>query len=250
MRGGQKDGQQNSGSLHAGHYTRYAWLPAAVAQESTSMPRAVIFDLDGVLIDSEELHYRANSAVLADFGVEIDRRTYGLEFIATGQGPEYAARTFDLPIDPAEIRRRKRPIYDRLLREEVALMPGAAAAVARMAAEFSVALATNSPGRDARFVLERFNLGTCFTAVVAREDYKSGKPAPDAYLTAAARTGVAPGRCLAVEDAEKGVRAAHAAGIACVAVPHPLTAENDFRLAAARIGHLDELTANLVRRFI
>jgi HAD superfamily hydrolase (TIGR01509 family) len=129
-------------------------------------------------------------------------------------------------------------------------MPGAAAAVERMAAAFPIALATNSNAADTGHVLDRFGLAHHFTAVVTREQYEEAKPAPDAFLAAVAALGVAPSRCLVVEDAERGVRAAHAAGIPCLAVPNAWTQDHDFALAISRVASLDDLTSARVEEWV
>jgi HAD superfamily hydrolase (TIGR01509 family) len=206
----------------------------------------VVFDLDGVLIDSEGLQYRAYSEVLASFGVGVSREVYAREWIAAGHGAEYAIATFDLPLSPEELRERKHPIYHRMLSEGVQLMPGAAEAVARMAKHFSVAVATNSNQSDTELALERTGLRPDFNAVVTRERYERPKPAPDAFLAAARAVSVPPARCLVVEDSERGVRAASAAGIPAVAVPNEWTRESDFGMASRCLASLDGLTVEVV----
>jgi len=207
----------------------------------------VIFDLDGVLIDSEALQHRAYNLVLQRFGIQVDAAVYGREWIAAGRGPEYAVRAFGLPLSPTELRRLKDPVYHALLRREIALVPGARAALERLSGALPLAVATNSHALDVGFVLEHFALTPFFTAVVTREDYALAKPAPDAFRTAAARLGLAPERCAVIEDAFKGVQAAADAGCACIAFPHDYTADNDVRRARAVIGSLDELTVDFVR---
>jgi beta-phosphoglucomutase-like phosphatase (HAD superfamily) len=125
-------------------------------------------------------------------------------------------------------------------------MPGAAEAVARMARHFAVAVATNSNQSDTELALERTGLRPHFDAVVTREQYEHPKPAPDAFLTAARAVGVPPARCLVVEDSERGVRAAVAAGIRAVAVPNEWTRGSDFAMATRRLEGLSELTFQLV----
>jgi HAD superfamily hydrolase (TIGR01509 family) len=212
--------------------------------------QAVIFDLDGVLIDSETLQYRAYCSVLERFGIRVERDEYATHWIAAGRGPEYVAGRYDLALTPAQLRALKQPIYHDLLRREVKLMPGAAAALARLYPCFPLALATNSGRRDVDFVLEHFDLARYFTAVVTREDYAEAKPAPDAYLTAAARLQSTPPHCLVVEDAHRGILAAHRAGAQVVAVPHDFTRDNDFSLAVRVLNCLDELTAGLVSEIL
>ena len=116
-----------------------------------------------------------------------------------------------------------------------------------MSAHFPLALATNSNRSDVDFVLDRFGLRSAFTAIVAREDYARAKPEPDAFLTAAARLDMVPRSCVVIEDAYKGVLAAQRAGAHAIAVPNLFTRENDFSLAAAVVGSLDEVTVPLVQ---
>jgi len=210
----------------------------------------VIFDLDGVIIDSEALQHRAYNLVLQRFGIQVDAAVYGREWIAAGRGPEYAARAFGLPLSPTELRRLKDPVYHDLLRREIALVPGARAALERLSAALPLAIATNSQAVDVDFVLDRFALRPLLTAVVTREDYAGAKPLPDAFLTAAARLRLPPARCAVIEDAFKGVQAAAAAGCPCIAFPHDYTADNDVTGARAVISALDELSVELVRGVI
>ncbi len=210
----------------------------------------VLFDFDGVVIDSENLYYRAYSEVLAEFGVSVTPEVYGREWIASGTGPEYAVRTFGLPVPPDEIRSRKNPIFHRLLRNEVELMPGAVAALERLKGRFPIALATNARQPDVTFVMEKFGLAGYFDDLITRDRYESSKPAPDAFATAAAALGLPPKRCVVIEDAWKGVKAAHVAGCRIVAIPHALTAQNDFSLADRVLDSIDELTPELIRSLV
>ena len=210
----------------------------------------VIFDLDGVIVDSEPLQHRAYNLVLERFGISVDQAEYGREWITAGRGPEYAVRTYALPVTADELRRLKDPVYQALLHEDAALMSGARAALERLSAAFPVALATNSSRADTSFILDRFDLGRFFAAVVTREQYDAPKPAPDAFRAAAARLHLAPQRCVVIEDAYKGVMAATDAGCPCIAFPHDYTTGNDFSRARAVIGSLDEATVELVGRLV
>jgi beta-phosphoglucomutase len=206
----------------------------------------VIFDLDGVIVDSEPLQHEAYNRVLERFGVRVDEEEYGREWITAGRGPEHAVRTYGLPVTPEELRRLKEPVYHAMLREAAALMPGAREALARLSAVFPVALATNSSRTDTGFILERFDLRRFFTAVVTREQYRDAKPAPDAFRTAAAALQLPPARCVVLEDAYKGVVAAVEAGCVCIALPHDYTLGNDFSRARVVINSLDEATVELL----
>lgn len=210
----------------------------------------VIFDFDGVIADTEELQYRSYSRVLAEFGIAVTPEVYEREWIAAGLGPEYAVRELGLPIPAAELRRRKEPVYHAMLRDEARLMPGAAAAIARLAAEMPLAVATNSTSADLALVLDPYDLRRHFAAIVTREDYTGRKPAPDAFLVAAERLGLPPGCCVVIEDATKGVVAAESAGCPCVAVPHRFTANNDFTRASIVVDSLDRVTGDLIRGLV
>ena len=218
---------------------------------STATPDAgVIFDLDGVIIDSEALQHRAYNQVLQRFGIQVDATVYGREWIAAGRGPEYAVRELGLPVSADELRRLKDPVYHALMRSEIQLVAGARPAIERLRTRFPLAVATNSHATDVDFVLAHFALAPLFTAVVTREHYVEAKPAPDAFVTAATRLGLPPARCVVIEDATKGMRAAAAAGCACIAFPHDYTADNDTSTAQAVIHCLNELTVDLVERIL
>ncbi|HYD48744.1 MAG TPA: HAD family phosphatase, partial [Terriglobales bacterium] len=171
----------------------------------------VIFDLDGVLIDSEGLQYKAYSRVLAQWQIAVTKEQYAEHWIAAGRGPEYAAANLGMPISADELRDLKHPVYHDILCREVTLMPAALAALERLSAEFPMALATNSNKLDVDFVMERFGLRRFFQHLVGREDYLGAKPMPDAFLTAAERLGLPPSQCVVIEDAHKGILAAHRA---------------------------------------
>lgn len=209
----------------------------------------VIFDLDGVLIDSEGLYYRAYSEVLKPYGVTISQEEYEQHWIATGTGPEYIVSKHKLPVSPGELRKLRSPVYLRLL-EEVRLMLHVESALARLAPHFALTVATNS-NRDALdLILQRFGLERFFAVTVARQDYTGAKPLPDAFLAAAGKLGLTPAQCVVVEDTHKGVIAAVHAGIACIAVPNQYTRRNDFSKADLLLSDLGALSPAVVRRLV
>jgi HAD superfamily hydrolase (TIGR01509 family) len=214
------------------------------------MNDAVIFDFDGVLIDSEGLQYKAYLQVLGRYGVWVSLQEYAEFWIAAGCGPEHAVRKYGLPLAPEELRDLKNPVYHEILRREVTLMPGVPAALERLGARFPLAVATNSNRLDVGFVLDHFGIGRFFSVVVTRDDYVRPKPEPDAFLHAALGLGLPPRRCLVVEDAYKGIIAATRAGSRVVAIPNDYTRDNDFSAAQRILASLDELEVETVEQVL
>jgi len=209
--------------------------------------RGVLFDLDGTLADTERLHWQAFNFVLAEFGVQVGIEEYRRHWIAVDGGPEYACRTYALPLAPADLKQRKMERYRARLAEGVDAMPGAQAVVGRLRREFRLAVATNSTRADASRILAHIGLADQLDALVGREDYAAAKPAPDAYLAAARALGLAPDKCVVVEDTARGVRSGVAAGMLVVAAPSDLTFDNDFSGATQTIPSLDALTPEFLR---
>ncbi|MGH7965890.1 MAG: HAD family hydrolase [Candidatus Binatia bacterium] len=213
---------------------------------TTTFAHGVIFDLDGVLIDSEGLYYRAYSEVLRPYGVTVSRVEYEEHWIAQGTGPEYIVAKHALPLSPDALRQLRSPVYLRLLETEVTLMPHVEEALSRLAPHCALTVATNSNREHLDFVLRRFGLDRFFAVTVGRQDYRAAKPQPDAFLAAAEKLGLLPARCVVIEDTYKGVIAAANANMACIAVPNEYTRRNDFSRASLVLPSLAELTPEVV----
>jgi HAD superfamily hydrolase (TIGR01509 family) len=210
--------------------------------------RAVLFDLDGTLADTERLHWQAYGHILREHGVEVGLDEYRAHWIAADGGPEYACRTYGLPITPDELRRRKAKRYHELLEGPIAPCRGAREALVRLGATHRLAIATNSVRHELEVIAGKLGFVGLLHETVTREDYARSKPAPDAYLAAARRFGLSPEECAVVEDTPRGLHAGLAAGMRVIAVPSDLTFDRDFTGATARLGSLDDLDAALLER--
>jgi HAD superfamily hydrolase (TIGR01509 family) len=212
---------------------------------------AVCFDLDGVLIDSERAWDAARRAVVAETGgawrPDATRAMMGM---SSTEWSRYLHDELGVPLSPQEINDR---VVERLLagyEQELPLLPGAVAAVKRLAARWPLGLASSSNRPVIDYVLEAGGLADCFSATVSGDEVARGKPAPDVYLAAAAKLGVDPTRAAAVEDSSNGLRSAAGAGMLVVALPnHEFPPDADaLALAEVILGSLDELTPAALER--
>jgi HAD superfamily hydrolase (TIGR01509 family) len=211
---------------------------------------AVVFDLDGVLIQSEEVWDAVRKCYVREHGGryddEVQRAMMGM---SAPEWSRYLHEEAGVPDDPDEI---NRDVVVRMLeayRKKLPLLPGATEAVHRAAAAFPLALASSSNRVVFEEVLDLAGLADCFSATVSAEELARGKPAPDVYLEAARRLGVAPEDCAAVEDSHAGIRSARSAGMRVVAIPNASYPpdEETLALADAVVGSLDQLTVDVLR---
>jgi len=183
--------------------------------------RAVVFDLDGVLIDSEQVWDDIREALAHERGGRwhegAQRDMMGM---SSPEWSRYMHERIGLAEPPEEI---NRIVVERMLEryaEGPPWLPGAIDAVRRLAADFVLGLASSSNRELIDRVLEAGGIAACFRATASSEEVAAGKPAPDVYLEVARRLGVDPHECTAIEDSHNGIRSAKAAGMRCVAIPN------------------------------
>jgi HAD superfamily hydrolase (TIGR01509 family) len=210
---------------------------------------AVIFDLDGVLVDSEQVWDAAREALVRETGGRWhDGATADMMGMSSPEWSRYLHEQLGVPLSPQEINAAVVARVEAQYRERLPLLPGAVEAVERLAAHWPLGLATSSNREIVELVLERAGLAERFAATVSSEEVGRGKPAPDVYLEAAARLGVAAEHAAAIEDSSNGLRAARAAGMRVIAIPnrHFPPADDALALADATLGSLAELTPAVV----
>jgi HAD superfamily hydrolase (TIGR01509 family) len=210
---------------------------------------AVVFDMDGVLVDSEPVWEEVRRAVVAEHGgtwaPDAQRRLMGM---STGEWAAYLSRDLGVGLPPDEVASLVIGRMARRYREHLPLLPGAVEAVRAVAAEWPVGIASSSPPRLIDTVLGSAGLRQYVRVALSTETVRHGKPAPDIYLSVAKELGVAPERALAFEDSSNGLRSAAAAGLTVIAVPRPDYPPDPSALALAAhvIEGLDGLTAERV----
>src|SRR5207302_7347152 len=213
------------------------------------MVAAVVFDLDGVLIDSEQLWARARHELVLDAGGRWnDDATRAMQGMSSVEWSRYLHDELRVGLAPAAISSAVVQRMEKLYRARLPLLPGAAEAVASLAARWPLGLASSANRELIDLVLELGGLGRFFRTTVSSEEVARGKPAADVYLEAARRLGVPPTQCAAVEDSSNGLRAAAAAGMRVIALPNrAFPPEADaLRAAAVVIDSLDDLRPALI----
>ena len=210
---------------------------------------AVVFDLDGVLIQTEEGWDEVREQYVRERGGRYDAEAQrAMMGMSSTEWSRFLHDELGVPDEPeaisAEVVRRMEARY----RERLPLIDGAVEAVRRLAARWPLGLASSSNRPLIDAVLELAGLAEYFRATVSSEEVARGKPAPDVYLETARRLGVAPDRCAAIEDSHSGIRSAKAAGMRVLAIPNPSfpPGEDALSLADDVLGSLAELTVERV----
>ncbi|XTZ17004.1 HAD family hydrolase [Micromonospora echinospora] len=213
------------------------------------MTDAVIFDLDGVIVDSEPVWEEVRRAYVAAHGgtwqPDTQRRLMGM---STGEWSRYLSDDLGVDRTAEQVAAEVVEEMARRYAERVPLIDGADDVARRLADRWPLGLASSSPTRLIAAALAATGLTDTFGATLSTEETAHGKPAPDVYLAVAARLGVEPARCVAVEDSSNGVRSAASAGMRVVAVPHgayPLDPDAE-RLAAVVLPSISALTPEVV----
>ncbi len=215
--------------------------------------QAVSLDLDGLLIDSEPVHQRAFEQLLARHGIDhkFGEEEYGRFFVGipVTENAEWLIERFDLKGRAKDVIAEREQIYEELLQDSANLipMPGVFALLDDLRARgLLLGVASGSPRNQVDTILRGLKIVARFRAVVAGTDVPRTKPAPDVYLRAVEELGVAPRRCVAVEDSATGIASAKAAGLRAIAVPNRYTAHQDLSRADARVESLEQVLPLLI----
>lgn len=209
----------------------------------------ILFDLDGLLVDSEPLQYRAYRHAFAQFGIELDMNDW-IQWHSAEASTRRWVEQRRYGIDVEALRDTKKLYYEDLIADELQPKPGAAALVADCAAQFELAVVSASRRESIEACLARFGLRDYFSCLVSGSESARSKPYPDPYLAALHSLQATALQAIALEDSVTGLRAANAAGIPCVICPDHFIpkAANAFADATLVTPSLQRLSADALRR--
>jgi beta-phosphoglucomutase len=213
------------------------------------MIKAVVFDFDGVLADSEPLHLAACQEVFSSVGITLTREEYYARYLGFDDATLFRVLAQDRGwlLDEAKVEAlivEKARVFDALIERTDVLFPGAVACVERLAGQFPLGIASGALRHEIEMILKRARIDRQFKFIVASGDTPQSKPAPDPYARAALLHGLPPQACVAVEDSRWGIESAKRAGLRCVGITNTYPA-SALVGADAVISSLEQFTAAL-----
>lgn len=207
------------------------------------MIKCIIFDLDGVILDSEPLHFQAHREALKEFGLELSLEDYLAFGVAKGDANLYEkiSQKYQVKIDREKISKLKKDIFRKLIDKKANLIEGVKDSLEKWHSQYLLAIASSGAKDMVEMVLEKMKVKKYFPVVVTGDDVEKVKPFPDIYLRAVKLGGFQKGECLAIEDSESGLLAAKTAGLKCAVAPCDFTRSQDFSQADLVVDKLSEL---------
>ncbi len=206
----------------------------------------ILWDNDGVLVDTEQWYFAATREALAELGVDLPMDTYQQIMIQGRSSWELALQAGVHPDRVQHGQERRDALYQAHLRTENLRIEGVLEVLAELAQHYQMAIVTTCKRRDFELIHRNPDLLQFMQFVLVREDYVESKPHPEPYLTALHKFSATPQQALVIEDSERGLRAARAAGIDCAVVDYHFTRSHDFSAAQYRLHKLAQLPQLLV----
>jgi beta-phosphoglucomutase len=215
------------------------------------MIKAIIYDVDGTMVNSEPLHVETWDKALQQFNHHLSDLSPTLQTTMAGKKPTAIAKEMveelHLDIDPDLLVKKKIAIFMHLIKTELQGMPGIVNSVKRLKEKgYKLGIGTSFNKKYVGFVLDRLNLNNYFDAIITGDEITNSKPHPDTFLKVANKLNINPAECLVVEDATSGVQSAKAAGCYCIAITNPSAVPQDTSLADKIITSHDEINDELL----
>jgi len=208
----------------------------------TKKIKAIFFDNDGLLVNTEPVYLQATQEILANIGVEMPKDWYIKENLGKGHSSFLLAEEKGISEDRIlALRRERDERYGELLKDGVQMLDGVPEVLELLQGKFVMGVVTSSRKHHFEIILEKTGLRKYFSFFITADDVKKHKPDPEPYLTALKLTGQLKENCLALEDSYRGVQAAKAAGLTCFAIPDALTSAHDFSIADKVLGSIREV---------
>jgi HAD superfamily hydrolase (TIGR01509 family) len=208
------------------------------------MIKAIFWDNDGVLVDTERLYFIATQRVLAGVGVSLSQEQYIDLLLVQGKPPWYlAAEKGATPKDIEKLRDERNTLYGSLLEQEHIIIDGAGDVLEKLCNRYMMGIVTSSRSDHFEIIHRRTGFLKYFQFALTSDRYSHTKPHPEPYLLAIERSGFSADECIVIEDSERGLTAANAAGIRCIVIPNEFTRSSNFAGAYKVIGSLKNLIA-------
>lgn len=204
--------------------------------------KAIFFDNDGVLVDTEKYYFQATREVLSEIGINLNQANFINYFLKQSGGAWHLAK--DVGVSESEIqklRTRRNLRYSDLLKSEKLTINKVEETVKILSENFKLAIVTSSRADHFNIIHKSTNLLQYFNFILTRKDYQNSKPDPEPYLLALKMSGFEPQECIIIEDSERGLEAAKSANIDCIVIPTKLTESCKFPGSAARLNSIAKL---------
>lgn len=210
------------------------------------MIKAVFWDNDGVLVDTERLYFAATQQILATVGISLTKEMYIQLILVQGKGAWHLAEEKGISLNHIErLRDERNTLYSKLLLQECMIIHGAREVIDALYGRYTMGIVTSSRKDHFDLIHRSSGLLQYFDFILTGNDYTKFKPHPEPYLLAVERSGFRKEECIAVEDSERGLISAKSAGIQCIVIPSELTREGNFSQADKVLGNIREILAEL-----
>lgn len=212
------------------------------------MIKAILWDNDGVLVNTEQQYFRATREILAQVGVDLTRELYIELFLKWARGAWHLAEEKGVPSAEIDhLREARDALYARFLRETNAAIDGAEETLANLYRKFTMGIVTSSRPEHFDVIHQTTGFLKYFDFVITSAHYTNYKPHPEPYLVGLERAGCRKDECIVIEDSPRGLAAASAAGLRCLVIPTELTRGSDFSTAHMVLDNIAEVTPELLR---